>query len=173
VSGEPTGSTSKSPILKVVEAVEDGLLVVLLTGMILLASAQILFRNLLGSGLMWADPSLRVMVLWVGMIGAMVATRYDKQISVDAVSRYVTKRSRAGLRVVTDLFTTGVSLIVSWNAWRLLQDDRAAGTTLFASVPMWVCELILPVAFGVIAVRYLVYAGQHLRAFLVVERGDE
>jgi TRAP-type C4-dicarboxylate transport system permease small subunit len=151
-------------VLKVVEAVEDGLLVVLLAGMVLLAAAQIVARNLLGSGLLWADPSLRVMVLWVGMIGAMVATRYDKQISVDAVSRFAAPRARAMIRVVTDLFTAGVSAVVAWNAWRLLQDDRAAGTTLFASVPMWVCELILPIAFAVIAVRYLIYAGLHLKA---------
>ena len=96
----------------------------------------------------------------------MVATRLDKQISVDAVSRFLSDRSKAALRVVTDLFTAGVSLVVAWNAWRLLQDDRAAGTTLFASVPMWVCELILPVAFAVIAVRYLAYAALHLRAAL-------
>ena len=166
MSEDTAGGRPKNPILKVVEALEDGLLVALLTGMILLAAAQILFRNLFDSGLMWADPSLRVMVLWVGLIGAMVATRADKQISVDAVSRFVSKRTKAVLRVVTDLFTAGVSLVVAWNAWRLLLDDRAAGTTLFASVPMWVCELIMPVAFAVIGARYLVYAGQHLRAAL-------
>jgi TRAP-type C4-dicarboxylate transport system permease small subunit len=148
----------------VVETIEDGVLVVLLAGLVLLAGAQIVFRNLFGSGLLWADPALRVMVLWVGMIGAMVATRYDKQISVDAVSRFVSPRLRAIVRVVTDLFTAGVSLVVAWNAWRLLEDDRAAGTTLFASVPLWVCELIIPVAFAVIAVRYLVYAVLHAKA---------
>ncbi len=171
MSDRPAGGVPRSPLLRAVEAVEDGLLVALLAGMIVLAASQILFRNVLGRGLLWADPSLRVMVLWVGMVGAMVATRFDKQISVDAVSRFLSKRSKAALRVFTDLFTAGVSLAVGWNAWRLLQSDREAGTTLFASVPMWVCELILPVAFTVIAVRYLVYAGHHLRAVLG-DRGD-
>ena len=145
---------------------------VLLGGMILLAASQIVVRNLLGGGLLWADPSLRVMVLWVGLIGAMVATRYDKQISVDVVSRFLPDRGKAAIRVITDIFTFTVSTAVAWSAWRLMLDDRAAGTRLFASVPLWVCESILPLAFAVIAARYLVYACQHLVA-VVRNRSDQ
>jgi TRAP-type C4-dicarboxylate transport system permease small subunit len=161
VSSSDEASRSRR-VLRVVRVVEDTLLVMILAGMVVLAGAQIVARNILESGMLWADPALRVMVLWVGLIGAMVATRYDKQISVDAVSRFLSPRWKAGVRVVTDLFTAAVSSVVAWNAWRLVQEDRAAGLTLFASVPMWVCELILPVAFAVIGVRYLVYALQHL-----------
>lgn len=145
-------------------AVEDALLVVILAAMIVLAGAQIVLRNLFDTGLLWADPSLRVMVLWVGMIGAMVATRFDKQISVDAVSRFLSPRWRARVRVLTDLFTAVVSAMVAWHALRLVLDDKAAGSTVFASVPVWLCEAILPLAFGVIAIRYLVYAVVHARA---------
>ena len=42
-------------------------------------------------------------------------------------------------------------------------DERIAGTIAFASVPTWVCELILPVAFGVIGLRYLLLAVTHVR----------
>jgi TRAP-type C4-dicarboxylate transport system permease small subunit len=92
-----------------------------------------------------------------------VATRYDKQITVDALSRFLPERWRAVLRVVTDLFTAGVTGVVAWHAGRLVLDDRAAGSMVFGSVPVWVCELILPVAFGVIAVRYAAYAVRHCR----------
>ncbi len=163
MSQEASDVATGHRVLRIVELVEDGLLVLLLAGMVVLAAAQIIARNVVGSGMLWADPALRVMVLWVGLIGAMVATRYDKQISVDAVSRFLPDRLKAIVRVVTDLFTAGVSMAVAWNAWRLLQDDRVAGTTLFASVPLWVCELILPIAFLVISVRYFVYAARHLQ----------
>ena len=163
MSRGPADAATDHRILRVVETVEDALLVVILAGMVVLAVAQIAARNLMGGGMLWADPALRVMVLWVGLIGAMVATRYDKQISVDAVSRFLPDRWKAIIRVVTDLFTAAVSAVVAWNAWRLVEDDRAAGTTLFASIPLWVCEMILPVAFVVIALRYLVYAGLHVR----------
>ena len=171
MTSEDRPASPAGRVLRVVEALEDGLLIVLLAGMILLAASQIVVRNVFGGGLLWADPSLRIMVLWVGLIGAMVATRYDKQISVDVVSRFLPKRARAGVRVITDLFTFGVSAFVAWSAYRLVMDDRAAGTTLFASVPLWVCEAILPLAFAVIALRYLVYTVQHFRAAL--KPGDD
>ncbi len=150
-------------LLRVLAIVEDGLLVVLLAGLIVLAAAQIALRNFLDTSLLWADPAVRVMVLWVAMIGAVVATRFDKQISVDAVSRFLSGRWKAAGRVATDLFTSGVSLALAWHSARLLLEDRAGGTTIFASVPLWVCELVLPVAFGVIGLRYLAYAVAHGR----------
>lgn len=162
--------TSASRLARFAATVEDTLLVLMLAVMIVLAGAQIVLRNLFDTGLLWADPALRVMVLWVGMIGAMVATRFDKQISVDALSRFLPQRWRARVRVVTDLFTAGVSTMVAWHAFRLVLDDKAAGSTVFASVPVWVCETILPLAFGVIALRYLLYAIDHGRA--AIASGD-
>ena len=150
-------------LIRLVAAVEDALLVAILSVMIVLAGAQIVLRNVFDTGLLWADPALRVMVLWVGMIGAMVATRFDKQISVDAVSRFLSPQSRARVRVVTDLFTAIVSALVAWHALRLVLDDKAAGSTVFASVPVWVCEMILPLAFGLIALRYLLFTVSHVR----------
>lgn len=156
-------STVVARLLRALAIVEDGLLVILLAGLIVLAGAQIGLRNLLDTSLLWADPVVRVMVLWVGMIGAVVATRFDKQISVDVVSRFLPGRWKAAARVATDLFTAAVSLALMWHSARLLLADRAGGTMVVASMPLWVGELVLPVAFGVIGLRYLVYAVAHGR----------
>ncbi|MCW8949588.1 MAG: TRAP transporter small permease, partial [Sedimenticola sp.] len=50
--------------------VEDLLLSLLLTSMILLATSQILLRNFWDYSLTWGDPSLRLMVLWITLLGA-------------------------------------------------------------------------------------------------------
>jgi TRAP-type C4-dicarboxylate transport system permease small subunit len=73
--------------------------------------------------------------------------------------------------VVTDLFTAGVSAAVAWHAGRLVLEDRAAGSEVFASVPLWVCELVLPLAFGVIAGRYLLFAIRHARVAVTPDGG--
>ena len=57
-----------------IHRVEDALLVILLSLMILLAATQILLRNFFDLGFVWADPLLRALVLWLGLIGATVAT---------------------------------------------------------------------------------------------------
>ena len=166
---ERTRRSLVSGLLRVTVLVEDALLVLILAAMIGLSATQIILRNLFDGAILWADPMLRVSVLWVGMIGAMVATRNDKQISVDAVSRYLPMRLRARVRVLTDVFTAFVSGAVAWSALRLVLDDRAAGVTAMAFVPVWACEAILPVAFGVIAVRYLLFAVKHLKLSVAEE----
>lgn len=165
------GSSLISRLIRATALVEDALLVLLLAAMVGLAATQIALRNLFDGAILWADPMLRVAVLWVGMIGAMVATRSDKQISVDVVSRFLRPRMKARVRVITDLFTAIVSAVVAWSAYRLVLDDRAAGVTSIAFVPVWICEAILPVAFAVIALRYALFALKHLR--LSFASGDE
>jgi TRAP-type C4-dicarboxylate transport system permease small subunit len=158
-------------LLRATALFEDALLVLILVAMVTLSATQIVLRNLFDSAVLWADPMLRVAVLWVGMIGAMVATRSDNQISVDAVSRFLSTRMKARVRILTDLFTAIVSGVVAWSAYRLVLDDRAAGVTAIAFVPVWICEAIIPVAFGVIAVRYLLFAIKHVQ--ISVGREDE
>jgi TRAP-type C4-dicarboxylate transport system permease small subunit len=166
---EPTRPSVVSRLLRTTALVEDALLVMILAAMVILAAIQIILRNVFDDAILWAGPMLRVGVLWVGMIGAMVATRSDNQISIDAVSRFLPKLWKARVRVVTDLFTAIVAAVVAWSAFRLVLDDRAAGVTAVAFVPLWVCEAILPVAFGVIAIRYFLFAIRHLRVSLVGE----
>ena len=166
---ERTSPSVVSRLLRATALVEDALLVLILAAMVILAAIQIILRNVFDGAILWAGPMLRVGVLWVGMIGAMVATRSDNQISIDAVSRFLPKLWKARVRVVTDLFTAIVAAVVAWSAFRLVLDDRAAGVTAVAFVPLWVCEAILPVAFGVIAIRYFLFAIRHLRVSVVGE----
>jgi len=166
---ERTDPSVISRLLRATALVEDALLVLILAAMVGLAATQIVLRNLFDGAILWADPMLRVGVLWVGMIGAMVATRSDKQISVDAVSRFLPARWKARVRIITDLFTAVVSAVVAWSALRLVLDDRAAGGTAVAFVQVWVCEAILPLAFGVIALRYLLFAIKHMKASVAKE----
>ena len=55
--------------------VEDAVLALLLGAMILLAPLQIALRLFFNEGLTWADPLIRVLVLWVGLFGAISASR--------------------------------------------------------------------------------------------------
>jgi len=151
--------------LRTVNRAEDGILIVLLAGMIGFAIAQIFLRNFLGAGISWVDPLLRILVLWVGLAGAMVATRLDNHIAINVFSRYLPPRVRPGARVVVDAFTAGVCALIAWHAARFVALERSYGTIAFGNVPSWVAELILPLAFAVIALRYSALALRRGREF--------
>ncbi len=136
-------------------AVEDGILVSLLTAMIGLAGTQILLRNLWDTSIGWGDPLLRVTVMWIGLLGAMAASRDDNHITIDLVSRLLEGRAEAVTRIITGLVSAIVCTALAWHGMRFVLFEREDQAIAFASVPAWMCELIIPVAFGIMALRFL------------------
>ena len=134
---------------------EDGLLVVLLTGMILLAGTQILLRNLFDSGLVWIDPLLRVMVLWLGLVGATVATRHNKQITIDLLTRHFERNSARLVQALVAQVSCWTCLVIAWFGMDWIRLDYEEGVTAFAGIPAWAVEIIVPLAFALIGLRYL------------------
>jgi TRAP-type C4-dicarboxylate transport system permease small subunit len=121
-----------------------------------LAITQIILRNVFDSGFLWAESFLRILVLWVAMLGAMVATRENNHINIDAVSRYVPARSQTGLLVVTRIFAAIVCGTVAWYSIELVQIEYEDQTIAFAKVPTWACQVILPFGFAVMAIRFAI-----------------
>jgi len=135
---------------------EDALLAILLTTMILLASTQILLRNFLDSGYVWIDPILRVMVLWLGLIGATVATRANKHIRIDLLSRYFDRNTHRLIQSVVGQVSAWTCLVVAWYGFKWIHLDYLDGLTSFAGIPAWMLEVIIPATFTLIGLRYLI-----------------
>jgi len=75
-------------VSNILHRVEDAALILALASMLVMALAQIVLRNFFDTGLLWAEPFLRILVLWVAMLGGMVATREGRHIAIDAAARY-------------------------------------------------------------------------------------
>ena len=146
---------SRERLRRALLRMEDGLLVITLGAMILLAAAQIFLRNVFDSGISWADPALRVLVLWVALLGAMVATRNGNHIHIDILSHVLPTRYRNLVHRVTDLFAGAVCLLLAWHGGRFVVYEWQDGSLLFGAVPAWACELIIPFGFAVMALRFL------------------
>jgi TRAP-type C4-dicarboxylate transport system permease small subunit len=145
-------------MVKTVHRIEDVLLVVLLSCMIALASTQILLRILFDYGLLWADPMLRVMVLWLGLTGATVASRHNKHIHIDVLTRFFSKNLYLSVQAFVGQFTAWVCILVAWNGARWVQMDYADGLTSLGGIPAWMLEIIIPVSFAIIGIRYFIFS---------------
>ena len=60
-------------------SLERVLVVLLLTGLLGLGLLQVIERNLLASGIFWADELRQHLVLWLSFLGASLATPVDKR----------------------------------------------------------------------------------------------
>ncbi len=137
------------------ERTEEILLVVLLLTMVLLGFLQILFRNVISIGLVWIDPLLRHLVLWVALLGASVATKEDRHISIDLLSGRWGDRSRIWLRTFTNLFAAAVCFILVQPAIEFVQLEYQGGKILALGIPIWASQCIMPVMLTVIGLRFL------------------
>ena len=142
--------------IKRLHRAEDALLVGLLSGMIILAALQIVLRNFFESGIVWVDPLLRVGVLWLGLIGATVATRHNKHIQIDLLSRVFDRNIHRLIQAVVGQISAWTCLVIAWFGMRWIQLDYEEGFVAFAGIPAWALEVIIPISFALIGIRYLV-----------------
>ncbi len=145
---------------------EELSLALLLGVMILLSSTQILLRNFLDSGIAWADPLLRLLVLWVGMLGAMLATHDDKHIRIDLITRFIPPRYHRLSDFLTALVSSLVCALLAFHSARFVYSEWLDGGEAFIGVPAWLAESILPFGFGVMSLRFAIRALQNLRGRL-------
>ena len=138
--------------LRWLHRLETGAVALLVLAMVLLAGAQIVLRNAFDTGIAWVDPVLRAMVLWAAMLGALAAARDDKHIGIDFVTHFVHGRARRAMRSVTLLFAAGISALMAWHGYGLVQLDYGSGVEV-GGIPGWIVEAVIPVGFGLLALR--------------------
>jgi len=136
---------------------ENTVLAVIVAAMVLLAAGQIALRNLTGAGFPWADEGLRLLVLWVAMVGAVAASNDDRHIAIDVLSRFLSETGKLWAAVVVDLFTATVSFVLAWYAFEFVADSREFGDQLLGTLPAWWFQAVMPVAFFLIGYRYTIW----------------
>lgn len=147
-------------MLYVVHRLEDSILVALLLAMIVLAVTQIALRNGFDTGITWADALLRVMVLWIALLGAMVASRERQHINIDVISRFLPKTAQRVTHALSSIFAAVICLILARYSFNFVQMEYEAPSMAFANVPTWMCQSIMPISFAIMSLRYFLFAVQ-------------
>ena len=135
---------------------ETALLVILFLSMIVIAVVQIVMRNFLGGGLIWAGPLVRVIVLWIALMGAMIASRNNQHIAIDVVVKKLPERHRMIAMRISHFFTAIICFVVAWYSFEFILVEYEYGGNAFANIPNWLCEAIIPFAFFIISIRYFI-----------------
>jgi len=139
---------------EVIGRVEKILLVTFLGFMITIAFLQILLRNFFFTGLNWGDALVRNLVLWVGFIGATLATKEEKHINIDMVSRWLPSLGKNVVALITHVFAFLVCCGLAYAAVKFIKNELQMGNKTFLDIPAWVPEMILPLTFILMAFRF-------------------
>lgn len=135
---------------------EEGLIIILLLAMMGLSCVQIFLRYVLDGGLQWVDPLLRQMLLWSGLLGAVVTTRKGKHIAMDIVSHLLPPYAKPWLALINNLFSGLVCLVLAYSAVTFVRNEFAfSGDRTLLGMPGWVINIIFPLSFGLMALHFL------------------
>jgi len=141
--------------LRALHAAEDALLAGLIGVLLLVAVGQIVLRVGFSTGFGWIEPVARMGVLWLALLGALAAARQHRHIAIDALPQMLPLPARRVTWRIAQLGAAAVSGVLTWYAWRLLAMEREMPVAFISGVPSWVPMLILPIGFGLMAVRLL------------------
>jgi len=166
---------------------EDAILAIALLLMALIPVVELVGRTWFSTGIPGATEYLQHLTLWIGFLGAMLATREGKHLRIavamswlpPGVSRVVDCLGGfISAAVCTGLFGASLQLVVaeapglpSWTA-KIIPDfverwldpfglfESGSLTTVGGWIPIWVAEAVMPFGFAVMAIRFILHASK-------------
>lgn len=140
-------------ILKINEGlakVEAFFLCFFLMTMVVLAFAQVVARDVFNTGFPWADSVVRLMVIWVGFMGATLATKLDQMLTIEVLTKYVPERARHAIAIIVKFFAAIVCYFLFMASLKFLANERSTGERFIDLIPSWWTLLIIPTTFVLI-----------------------
>ena len=134
---------------------ENLLLVLPLLAMVLLPVTEIILRHTLHTGISGSSAIVQHLTLIVGMVGGAVAARDGRLLALSPLQALLQGRAKAAARAFSSAFGGAVTIFLCLASLQYVLAVRPLGKTLVYGVPVWVIQLILPIGFGVIAIRLL------------------
>ncbi len=139
-----------------IDRLERGLLTVLVTGMVVVATLQIILRNVWRTGLPWAESLLGMALLWMTLLGALAASGLGRHLAIDLFAALVPRRVRAWTVRATSLFAMVVCVFLAHAAGRYVTFQQDMPVTELLGQPYWKYYQIIPLAFWLMSVRFLI-----------------
>jgi len=150
------------------ERLEKGALVAAFLLAIVLPLADTLGRPLGGLHVPGSASYLKQITLWLAFLGGLLAVREGKHLTLSTVELFPEgSRRRRVVRVLTYAVAAAVTAVLAYGSFEVVMADRQQGQLLPIGLPVWVSECVMPLAFALMAVRFVVRASPRLRGRLL------
>lgn len=147
-------SKMRQKLRRWIEFVETGTLVVLFLILLGIPVLEILFRNMLSLGWSWSHELVQMAVLWVMMVGAIVAIRHGGHIRLDILERFLPARFTVYTARIGNLLAAIVCFIFAYYAIQEVIFEFHDQTPGIGVIPFWIFVAIIPLSALVMGVRF-------------------
>ena len=147
--------------------VENLLVSLALAALVLLPLGEVVLRKLFQTSIGGATAFQQHLTLFIGLLGGALAARERRLLTLSTVVDLLAERWQAFARVFSSAFAAGITVFLCLAAVQLVQVEKEAGELLAHGIPLWTLQVVMPLSFGVIALRLLWHAAERWRGRLV------
>ncbi len=119
-----------------------------------LSLIQVLLRLFFNFGVESADSIIRYLVMWVGFLGASLATYKNRHINIDVASQFFKKINKDAVNFIINLFSFIICLLFFIASFIFILNE-VNETSKIIFIPVWILELILPLIFLFMLLSFL------------------
>lgn len=137
--------------------------------MVALPVVQAIARKVADTEIPSASVIVQHLTLWVGFLGALLAAGSGKHLALSTVEAIPQGWPRRVAGLLTRITSSAVSALLAYASWKVVQADAGSGRTVVGSFPVSWSEAIMPLAFGIMALRFAWRVGKGPQSW--IDRG--
>ena len=163
------GSGSSSIVGKAVARwgqIENWLITVALGAMMLLPLLEIVLRRF-RTGISGSAELLQHLVLFVAMVGGAIAARENRLLSLSTFTSFLKGSWEIAARSISSSVALFVTFTIGVGCYRFITTEGIGGDTMFAGLPSGFFMSVMPIGFGLLAIRILWLSGDSWRLRLI------
>ena len=122
-----------------------------------IAASVYAYTEYFPGGFVWAQKLALVMMLWVALLGASMATYERAHLSLEMGEKLWPARAAHIVKAVAHAVTSAFCIVLLLLSIRMVADQMGWGATIKANqwLPSWVALAVLPYTFAAMSVRLL------------------
>jgi len=149
-----TAQDSPSPLAIAARHTEDALAAAALLLMAFLPAIEPVLRKLFDVGIPGTSGYVENLTLWVAYLGVMVATREKRHLSLSTGMVKLPPSMGRVAKGFVDFLSTAVAAGLFWASLEFIRAEMGVAVRIGGWLPASLAEAILPIAFGVMVLRF-------------------
>lgn len=131
--------------------VVEGVLAMLLLGMVLMVFGNVVLRYVFNSGIVISEELSRIFFVWLTFIGAIVAVRDGTHLGMDNVVERLSRRGKLVCLAASQLLILMCCAILFWGTWRQHEINATTTAPVTGMSMIWIFGLgyVLSLCIGI------------------------
>ncbi|MCB0279134.1 MAG: TRAP transporter small permease subunit [Calditrichaeota bacterium] len=152
--------------------IESWLILAFLGGMIGLGILQILIRKLFNESIPYADQIMNMLVLYIALVGAALATLRTKHITFEIVSKLASKKLLNYLDIIVNCFCIFIIFILYESVFEYIEFQKESLEMFFPDIQTLTLEKFLVPGMAMIGLGFVFNLLESLMA-IFTKQADE